>query len=88
MVARLQWLTVGVNSTVTVLRTSSSGPLPGTGVGWTWMSARLTTASWARVRGCSGSEMVAIRSVQKSANGALAYLASFLDAYQIFLARR
>ncbi len=50
---------VGVISTTTVL----IGDRDDVG-GLTWMSGRLTTASEPRERGCSGSEMVAIRSVR------------------------
>ena len=56
-VARLQCVMVGVTSTVTVL-IGDARPLGGE----MWMSGRDTTANEPRLRGCSGSEMVDIRS--------------------------
>lgn len=56
-VARLQWVMVGVTSTSTVEMREL-----GRGGGVMWMSAKLTTAREPRERGCSGSEIVEMRS--------------------------
>ena len=59
-VAREQWVMVGVMRTVSVV-SGDDGPFSGN-VGFREISGRLTTESDPRVRGCSGSEMVEIRS--------------------------
>jgi len=58
-VAKLQWVIVGVISTRTV-RSGEDGEESGA----MWISGRLTTEREASERGCSGSEMVDIRSAQ------------------------
>lgn len=59
-VARLQWVIVGVISTNTCDIAERFG------LSVTFMCGRLTTASSPRLRGCSGSEMVDIRSTSLS----------------------
>lgn len=55
---------MGVKSTLTCTSAlGSDGPEQGGGL--MWMSGRLTTASWPRERGCSGSEMVDIKSMKR-----------------------
>lgn len=61
-VAREQCVIVGVMRTVSVV-SGDDGPLSGN-VGLRKMSGRLTTESEPRVNGCSGSEMLEMRSVQ------------------------
>ena len=59
-VAREQWVIVGVTRTVSVV-SGDAEPFSGK-VGERWISGRLTTEREPSVRGCSGSEMGAIRS--------------------------
>lgn len=59
-VASEQWVMVGVMRTVTVRRGEVRSGFEDRGA--MWMSGRETTASEPRDRGCSGSEMVEIRS--------------------------
>ena len=61
-VAREQCVIVGVMRTVSVV-SGDDEPLSGN-VGVREMSGRLTTESEPRVRGCSGSEILEMRSVQ------------------------
>ena len=61
-VAREQCVIVGVMRTVSVV-SGDDGPLSGN-VGLRKMSGRLTTESEPRVNGCSGSEMLEMRSVE------------------------
>lgn len=60
--AREQWVMVGVISMRTVTMVLGEGTTPGIGAGVMWMSGRLMTESWPRETGCSGSEMVEMRS--------------------------
>ena len=60
--AKEQWVIVGVIRTVSVVR-GDDNPFSGK-VGVREISPRLTTESEPRVRGCSGSEMGEMRSVQ------------------------
>lgn len=62
-VARLQCVIVGVTKTVT-FRSGDDGLLGRAGV--IKISGRDTTASSPKERGCSGSDMVDIRSIQKA----------------------
>jgi hypothetical protein len=59
-VASEQWVMVGVISTRTRVKVFVFGKH---GEGVIWMSGRLTTASEPRESGCSGSEIVEIRSI-------------------------
>ena len=63
-VAREQWVMVGVTRTVKVVR-GDAAPLSGN-VGERCISGRLTTEREPSVRGCSGSDMGAMRSVRVS----------------------
>ena len=63
-VASEQWVMVGVISTTTVLM-DESGEVGGR----MWMSGKFTTASDPSERGCSGSEIVEMRSVMQAVSG-------------------
>lgn len=82
-VASEQCVMVGVISTSTRVKVSVLGRA---GEGVIWMSGKLTTASDPRVRGCSGSEMVEMRSGRLLSVGEGRIAAA--QTYRKFLARQ